>query len=991
MRTAIQGVQDLLASGNECWRATLYTVTVSTGKVFRWTDSDHDLTVDGAVYYSGGGANPMAPIIQRSGMRSNIGLQIDTMDITLRGPYELGGYTLPRLGAQGYFDGADVKIDLLFGASPGDTSLDPIDSWFIGVVADCQPTGRDLQLRVKSNLAKLNQTLPKFLLQPSCGNAFCDANCGLSLANFVAQGTCSATGTTTTFTSTSFEVISQASGYFDHGYVHFEPYTSTLALRDVRATISTHTLSNGTATITLDMPLKATPGQYDRFKIYAGCLRTKAACQAKNNLTKWRGFPHVPSSEAAQQVQQQPANIAELINPVLKKAVGLSTPKVYPAGYKPGVFCGNADPLPIAYGRVRLPMRLIEAAAPTITDYPPRVNSTAYYVGDKVIFTSTTYPQSYKYLYECTTAGATSATTTLRANKEASITDGTVVWTYVQDLPRKIYGSVLVGALCEGPVTSAVRAFKDSEKGTALTSTWFPWNLQLNLGASNQTLTSYGASENYENTAALTPQVGVYGRETILTGTDNTIPNFAVEIDAVRPGSSYYEYPPNFPDINPVDIIYDLLTDDRRGAGWDTGLVDVGTGAGSLRTYCDAAGLRFSFAVDSRQPALNLIGACLEAANGTAVWSQGKIKLLTNADQGIASPVFGAVAYEPANLTAIYNLTTDDFVGEIEINRVAFDDTYNTIPVEFTLRGTEGNYQRYTIETPDAVDTQQHGVRRGSTVSLPVIFDSQAPATLLSKVFVQRSLHSRNSYRFKLTWKGALIEPGDVLTLTDSNLDDQTPVRVTGFEEDNDGNYTITAIDWPNGLAAAKTYTAAGNDGFVPNYTKATSAMRSVVDGTLMGVDLDMVAVHMSGDITRALLQTIGVEDFDVVDYDTKGMIQSYSVGNPNMFCIRIQQDGIYSIECAVRLSTNCPSTVWAYAYVGLEHSDYSDITPRIEHPEAKFSSADSYPVTLTARGAAVPLAAGDIITFGCSVAGSSQYTYTCLASNSYATVRRIA
>jgi hypothetical protein len=65
-------------------------------------------------------------------------------------------------------------------------------------------------------------------------------------------------------------------------------------------------------------------------------------------------------------------------------------------------------------------------------------------------------------------------------------------------------------------------------------------------------------------------------------------------------------------------------------------------------------------------------------------------------------------------------------------------------------------------------------------------------------LLLQRRAYVRNTYRFKLGWRYALLEPMDIVQLTDSTLGlDNKAVRITAIEEDDNGELTLTAEEIP--------------------------------------------------------------------------------------------------------------------------------------------------------------------------------------------------
>src|SRR5258707_14422778 len=56
----------------------------------------------------------------------------------------------------------------------------------------------------------------------------------------------------------------------------------------------------------------------------------------------------------------------------------------------------------------------------------------------------------------------------------------------------------------------------------------------------------------------------------------------------------------------------------------------------------------------------------------------------------------------------------------------------------------------------------------------------------------------RNTYKFKLGWKYVLLEPMDIVLLTDATLGlAGAAVRITAIAEDDNGELTVTAEEIP--------------------------------------------------------------------------------------------------------------------------------------------------------------------------------------------------
>jgi uncharacterized phage protein (TIGR02218 family) len=295
MRTMPGPLKTWLDSNSVSYFADTYLITLLDGStIYRWTSADVDLVISGQTFRSQG-AN--GPLIQRGSYNQSARLTVDTLDLTLvGGVYLIGGKTLPQLAVQGYFDGARVQVDHLIGPDlPGALALGVLPKFFEGRVAAMDPNGAQVALQLKSELESLNVLLPRFMLQPACGNAVYDANCGLVRATFTIAGTATG-GTTTTVTSTSAAIIAKATGYFDLGVLAF----TSGALNGSRRAVKASVLATGVTTFTMALPFASAPANGDTFTVYPGCHRDKNDCGASkfNNLAQHRGYSHIPTSEA---------------------------------------------------------------------------------------------------------------------------------------------------------------------------------------------------------------------------------------------------------------------------------------------------------------------------------------------------------------------------------------------------------------------------------------------------------------------------------------------------------------------------------------------------------------------------------------------------------------------------------------------------------------------------------------------------------------------
>lgn len=135
---------------------------------------------------------------------------------------------------------------------------------------------------------------------------------------------------------------------------------------------------------------------------------------------------------------------------------------------------------------------------------------------------------------------------------------------------------------------------------------------------------------------------------------------------------------------------------------------------------------------------------------------------------------------------------TDD---PVHILRSTPADALNMVQLEVTDRGM--SYNPSVTEAFDQGSIDLYGVRRDTSVKASAIVDPYFVAATVAQLILQRQLLYRNTYSFQLGWKYILLEPMDLVQVTDARLGAQAiTVRITSIEEDDEGTLTITCEDW---------------------------------------------------------------------------------------------------------------------------------------------------------------------------------------------------
>ncbi len=156
----------------------------------------------------------------------------------------------------------------------------------------------------------------------------------------------------------------------------------------------------------------------------------------------------------------------------------------------------------------------------------------------------------------------------------------------------------------------------------------------------------------------------------------------------------------------------------------------------------------------------------------------------------------------------------------VRIVRSTPADASNSIQLECLDRSN--NYNTVIVEAFDQAAIERYSVRRDSSLKARAIVDPVTVAPIVAQLLLQRALLFRNTYHFKLGWKYCLLEPMDLVQITDIRIGASAlTVRVTAVEEDEEGTLSITAEDFFGGYSTAIIYPKQSGAGYVPNWNSA--------------------------------------------------------------------------------------------------------------------------------------------------------------------------
>lgn len=363
------------------------------------------------------------------------------------------------------------------------------------------------------------------------------------------------------------------------------------------------------------------------------------------------------------------------------------------------------------------------------------------------------------------------------------------------------YSASVIMALCEGPITGVRSVYKDSSTftgGSALAQA----GLSLATGTLTQSPWGYMVSMYPDHALGYSSLAYVYAQDYEL-GSGASLSNHGFEVDFA------IQFGPNG-DAVAADIATDFLTNASYGVtGWASGLVGDWD---DWANYTKAANLLLSPVVDSAGAGADFLKRLSDQTNTDLYWSEGKLKARPLGDTAVTG---NSVTWTP-DLTPVYDLTEDDFLGEVQLEIVDQSDAKNSVTVEFLDRANQ--YQPAPMPAQDLDDIITYGLRKGDVTQMHDICEASIAQTA-AQLLLQRSLYIRDRFVFRLPEDFVLLEPTDLVTLTttvDGMKLNRRLVRIEEINEDETGECEYVAREVPGQTASAAAYASHSSAGYQP-------------------------------------------------------------------------------------------------------------------------------------------------------------------------------
>lgn len=264
-------------------KCNLFTLTLSSGMSYYWTDADVDIVVNNQIYDSSG------PSIRGAKYSLVRGMQVSTLELlVLVAPKDLvAGVPWFLAARSGALKNAEVVIDKAFmpaWGQPAETL-----SIFRGYVNESGTAEQEVTLSVVSDSNRLNTQIPRSIFQAGCMRTLFDAGCGISRNAYTVTSAAQTVPNRYSFTA----ALAQPDGYFSLGELIFTSGPNSGVRRSVKS------YRSGVIELSYPLVFDLSPG--DTFLVRAGCDRTRGqnGCGKFSNEVNFKGMPYIPPPEVA--------------------------------------------------------------------------------------------------------------------------------------------------------------------------------------------------------------------------------------------------------------------------------------------------------------------------------------------------------------------------------------------------------------------------------------------------------------------------------------------------------------------------------------------------------------------------------------------------------------------------------------------------------------------------------------------------------------------
>jgi hypothetical protein len=400
------------------------------------------------------------------------------------------------------------------------------------------------------------------------------------------------------------------------------------------------------------------------------------------------------------------------------------------------------------------------------------------------------------------------------------------------------YYATFIGALCEGTGGNILVVFDDQQTYTTTTApdgkifqsfdgspTQLPWTVVSGswpadaFGYKDTAYIGFGPDWPLDSSATI-PQLNFVFQGVLYD-------SCPLNLFTAPNGSQY------FLDADPGTVIYDFLLNATYGVNFPIGMLDTATlltstdgfnpsiGDAAISTYCQAVGLGWAVALNNAEPAASILERWCKNLVVAPVWTGSQLRFVpyydtaASANPGWDSGAGIAKKYYTPEIPTLFDLTIDDFIqaeqqdDPVTASRVDIIDIKNVVRLDF--RDRYNLFNNNVAEAKDEALVELVGPRV-DRIGVADEFSLLTYAATSVQMQLQRNAAIRNIFTFRLGWQYCILDPMDIVTITEPVLGlNQFPVRIKSIEEDEKGILTIVAEEFRLGAGSPTVLAHADN------------------------------------------------------------------------------------------------------------------------------------------------------------------------------------
>ena len=383
--------------------------------------------------------------------------------------------------------------------------------------------------------------------------------------------------------------------------------------------------------------------------------------------------------------------------------------------------------------------------------------------------------------------------------------------------------SVIIG-LCEGPIVSVPQVWNNATP-VSLGSL----NIGINLGDYGATPWSYMSSVHPGEALAYRGLANAVAPNMPL-GSSASLPNITFEVLFASNNAI-----PGYPDADPAQVVIDYLTSAHYGVGFPGAFLDSLT---TYSNYCLSNGLVVSPAITDQQEARQFLLDLFKATNSEAVWSAGVLTVVPYGDTSLtangrtytapSAPLYSLVEidFKPIQGSNPHSTAAFSSGDPVQCTRLRPSDQMNAVAIEYLDRSN--GYNATVVEAKDDAGINAYGLRKANTATLH-LFALQSAALMSAQLMLAREA-IRNTYAFTVGAEYILLDPMDIIAITDPELGLAAQwVRITEITENADATLTIYAEEYLDGTGSAPLYSAQAGLAVPPGLNTEPSGLATPV------------------------------------------------------------------------------------------------------------------------------------------------------------------